>query len=86
MICDRDAQLEDPAGGTVLRLPVLQRANAGLDDVRRRGEIRLADLEVEDLSPLSLERARAREHLEGPFGTKAIDARRDWELHGCGRE
>ena len=67
MIRDGDAQLENPAGGSVLGLAVLQRADAGLDDVRRRGKIGLADLEVKDVPSLPLERTRARENLEGAF-------------------
>src|SRR5665647_3133373 len=81
MVGDRDAQLEDPARGAVLRLAILQRAHARLDDVRRRREIRLADLEVDDVPSLPLECTRACEHLEGAFSAKAIHARRDRELH-----
>ena len=82
VIRDRGAQLQQSAGGTVFRLAVVQGAHGGLDDVRRGREIGLADLEVEDVLPLLLQRARAREHVEGAFGTEAIDARCERELNG----
>jgi hypothetical protein len=58
-------------------------ADRGLDDVGRRVEAGLADLEVHDLAAGRLKRSRAGEDLEGRFGSQARHARRELDgLHG----
>ena len=52
----------------------------GLLDVRRRVEVRLADLEVDDVAARALERLRAREDFEGRLRAEAQHPRRD--VHG----
>jgi hypothetical protein len=47
---------------------------AGVDDVPRRREVGLADLQVDDALARGLERLRACEHLEGGFRTQAVEA------------
>ena len=53
---------------------VAHRANGGIDDVVRSGEIWLADLEMDDAPPLGLEEARVGEHLEGALGPEPVQA------------
>ena len=47
-----------------MRRAGVERALGGVLDVSGRVEIGLADLEVNDLAPLALQRLRARQHLE----------------------
>jgi hypothetical protein len=47
LLRERLAQRRDAGVRRVLRMPVARRAGSRLDDVRRRGEAGLADLEVE---------------------------------------
>jgi hypothetical protein len=82
MIRDRDAQVEEPARGAVARLAIVERTHGGLDDVGRGGEIRLADLDVENLPALPLELFGTREHVERTFGAKVVDARGERDVHG----
>ena len=58
-----------------------QRAHAGLDDVRRRAEVRLADLEVDDPPSGRLERLRPRQHLERGLGAEPAHALRQSHCH-----
>src|SRR6266511_2034814 len=58
------AQLDHPRGGRVVRLAALERGDARRDDRRRRVEVRLADLGVDDLAALRLELARYVRELE----------------------
>src|SRR5437867_488312 len=60
----------------VVRVSVAKRLRPGLDDVRRRREIRLTDLEVDDPPPLRLERRRPREHLERRLRPEPLEAAR----------
>ena len=46
-------------------LAVTQRLDRGLDDMRRRFEIGLADAEIDDVAPLALQLRRLGEHGEG---------------------
>ena len=65
-----------PGGGPVMGEALVQRVAGRLDDVLRRIEIGFADLEMNDVAPLRLERARLHQHFEGrlsaeprhPFG------------------
>ena len=58
------AQLGQPGARAVVRLARAHRRAAGLDDVRRGREVRLADLEVDDVAPRALQRPRPRQHRE----------------------
>ena len=60
--------------GAVVRLAVGPGLAAGVDDVARRREVGLADLQVDDPPARRLQRLRAREHLEGGFRTQAVEA------------
>ena len=51
-----------------MRGPFAHRADRGIDDVVRSGEIRLADLEMDDAASLGLEETCMREHLECALG------------------
>jgi hypothetical protein len=51
-------------------VPGPERAAAGLDDVGRRIEVRLADLEVDDVAALRLETLRLRQHRERRLGPR----------------
>src|SRR5439155_1069452 len=61
---DRLSKLDHPSGRRVVRLPALECGHAGGNDRGRRVEIGLADLEVNDVATLRLERARFGEDLE----------------------
>ena len=54
----------DARGRGVVGLAVAQRPAPGLDHVLRRVEVGLADLQVDDLPPLRLQRPRLRQHRE----------------------
>ena len=60
-----------------MRVAVADRGDAGVGDALRSVEIRLADLEVDDVLPLRLERARLREDLERGLGTESLHAGRE---------
>ena len=68
---DRLAQLDDPGGRGVVRLASLERGHSGGHDGRRRVEIGFADLEVDDVASVRLERAGAGEDLECGLGPEA---------------
>ena len=61
----RLAQGRNPGRVGIAMLPVAQRLDGGLDDMRRRFEIGLADAEIDDVPPLALELRRPRQHGEG---------------------
>src|SRR5438874_664809 len=61
---DRLAQHRRARRRAVARVPVAERAHAGLDDVRRRGKVRLADLEMDDLAPARFDGPRLHQHVE----------------------
>ena len=56
-----------PVAGGIAVLAVAQRLDRGLDDMRRRFEIGLADAEIDDVAPLALQLGRLGEHREGVF-------------------
>ena len=68
------AQHGQAGRGAVVGLAVGPGLAAGVDDVPRRREVGLADLQVDDPAPGRLQRLRAREHLERGFGTQAVEA------------
>ena len=78
---DRLAQLGEARRGAVARVAVAQRPGCGLDDVGRRVDAGLADLEVQHRAPLRLERAGACEHLEGGLGAEAVERLCEREGH-----
>src|SRR5580700_6239484 len=53
-------------------LAVAQSFDSGLDDMRRRFEIGLADAEIDDVTPLALQFSRSRQHGEGVFLADAL--------------
>ena len=58
----------------VVRLAVGPGLAAGVDDVARRREVGLADLQVDDPAPRRLECLCSRKYLEGGFGPQAVEA------------
>jgi hypothetical protein len=62
---DRLTQREDSEGVGVAGAPVLERLLGRLADDRRRLEVRLAELQVDDVDPLPLEGLGALEDLDG---------------------
>ena len=78
----RLAQGGDPGRVGVSVLAVAQRLDRGLDDMRRRFEIRLADAEVDDVAALALQLGRLGEHREGVLLADAreggIDCDQGW--------
>ena len=71
---DRLAQRGDAVGRRVAVVVVGERLAAGLDDVRGRREVGLADAEIDDVAALGGQRVGARQHLEGAFGAEARHA------------
>src|SRR5215471_20474842 len=59
------AQLGKAGGGTVVGPAAVQRFHSGSNDVSGGVEIGLADLQVNDVFALRLERPRLYEHVEG---------------------
>ena len=72
----RLAQLGQPRARAVVRLARAERRAARLDDVRRGGEVGLADLEVEDVAPRALQRACPGQHGERGLGPEPMDPAR----------
>jgi len=64
------AQAGYAGGRRIAVMAVGKRLAPGLDDMVRRGEIRLADAEVDDVLPPGRQRGRPRQHLEGGFGAE----------------
>ena len=56
---------------SVVRVAVREGVAAGLDDVRRRIEVGLADLQMDHVHPLGLQPSSLCQHLEGGLGTQA---------------
>ena len=77
LLADGLAQLRQPRGRTIAGVPVAQRPHAGLDDVRGRGKVRLADFEVEDPAPARFEGPRLEQDVERRFGSERLHARRE---------
>ena len=72
----RLAQLRDPRGRAVVRLAGAQRLRCDVADVERRREVRLADLEVDDVAALPFERLRSREDAERRLRAEPLQAGR----------
>src|SRR2546423_1552530 len=64
----RLADLHDPARGRVVRVAGAEGGHRRLGDVVGRGEVRLADLEVDDVAAGRLQAPGPSQHLEGAFG------------------
>jgi hypothetical protein len=79
--CDRFAELRQPERRGICGLAVAQRAHAGLDHRRGRGEVGLADLHVHDVPALRLERVRARKHVHHLEGLDLFGAARHGFWH-----
>ncbi len=79
-------QLGEALRRAVLGPALVERAFARLDDVPGRGEVGLADLQVNDVPALLFEGPGPRQHFEGRFGPDPGHFLR--EFHGCpeGRE
>jgi hypothetical protein len=58
ILCNRFAQLRQTRRRSVVREPLVERVGRGPNDVARRIEIGLANLEVDDVAPLCLQRPR----------------------------
>src|SRR6185503_5879863 len=74
------AQGQDAERVDVARMAVLERLLGRLTDHRRRLEIRLAVLEVDDVGTRPLQRLRALEHLHREKGLDLPSAPRDHRL------
>ena len=74
---DRLAQLGQAGRRPVVGGPRVERPLGRVADVRRRVEVRLADLQVHDRLALALERPRPRQHLEGGLGAEPPHPLRD---------
>jgi len=61
------AQGRNPGGRIVGRVAVLDGLDARLRDVVERGDVRLADLQVDDVAALRFQRLRARQHMISAF-------------------
>ena len=68
----RLAQRRNPGRVGIAVLAVAQSFDGGLDDMRRRFEIGLADAEIDDVAPLALQFGRPRQHGEGVFLADAL--------------
>ena len=55
-----------------MRPALVERLLGGLDDVARRGEIGLADFQMDDVAALRFQRARAHQDIEGGFHADAV--------------
>ena len=64
-----------------MRHAVAHRRDSGVDDVRRRVEVGLADLEMHDVPAGALERLRTREHAERRLGAEALESRCQSRAH-----
>src|SRR5438876_778314 len=65
IFCDGFAQLGQALRWSVVCPTFVKRGLPSFDDVARRGEIRLADLEMNDVPASRFERTGAHQHLEG---------------------
>src|SRR5439155_12404790 len=65
----------------VVRVPVLEGGDAGLDDVVGGREVGLPDLQVDDLLALGLELAGPGQHLERTFSAEPSHALRELDGH-----
>ena len=74
---DRLAQRQDPEGVGVAGAPVLERLLGRLADDGRRVEVRLPELQVDDVDPLPLEGLGALEDLDGQERLDLLGAARD---------
>ena len=69
-----------PVCGRVAVLAVAQRLDRGLDNVRRRLEVRLADSEIDDVPARSLQSCSARKNGEGVFLSQAVEGRNGFQV------
>jgi len=67
-------ELGEARRGDVMRVPAVQGVHGGLDDVGGRVEVRLADLQVDDLAARRFERPGSRQDLERRLGAEPRDA------------
>ena len=74
---DRFAERRNAGGRRVAVVPVLERLDRGLDDMRCCLEVRLTDAEVDDMTALGGQGGGAVEHLERPLVAQLRDVRRD---------
>ena len=77
----RLAQDRKPCRLAVVRLAGTNRGDPRLGDMRRRLEVRLADLEVDHVTARCLERACPGEDGERPLGAETADGRRNRRPH-----
>ncbi len=77
LLGDDLAELGQSGRRPVVRPALLQGLRRGVADVLRRIEVGLADLEVDDLPSLRLERPSPRQHFEGGFGPQPAHALRE---------
>ena len=73
--------LGDAARRGVVRRAILDRAHRRIGDVLRCGEVRLTDLQMDDLPSLCLEAARVRQHLESALGAETRHALGEMDGH-----
>ena len=78
----RLAQRRDAGRVGIAVLAVAQRLDGGLDDMGRRFEIGLADAEIDDVAPLTLQFGRLRQHREGVFLADALKGGIDGDVMG----
>lgn len=64
------AQLHQTGRWPVMREALMQSVTTRVDDVARRIKIGFADLEVNDVAPLRLQRFRFHKHLERSLGAE----------------
>ncbi|MFT3771058.1 MAG: hypothetical protein QM820_37055 [Minicystis sp.] len=74
---DRLAQCEDAIGRCIPVVAEGERPARGLDHVRRGGEVRLTDTEVDDRAAARRDGLGPREHLEGALGPERGDVGSD---------
>src|SRR5262249_45172658 len=80
VLANRLAELGQPGGGPVVRGTLVEGALGGVADVTGCVEVRLTDLEVDDLATRALQRLGPRENLERGFRPEPRHARGD--VHG----
>src|SRR5437870_1729364 len=86
MLCDRFAQLRQTRRGPVMGESFAHRVRACVDDVARRIEIRLADLEMNDVAALCLQCSRLHQYFEGGLGPETRHAFGEAEFVGLRHE
>ena len=69
------AQRQDAGRRRIAVMAVAQRFHGRLDDMRRRGKVRLADAEVDDVMTLAGKFGRSRQHGEGILLADPVEGR-----------